>query len=260
MKPSLNQNNKQSSKPNTRMSYNPFITIVLTVSVYIVAQIAAVLAISLIFFVFGMSADDAEAWITNGSIGTFVLYAVVSSVIFILIRKILKRQNVSWGDIGFDGFKAEYVLKSFLAYIAYLAALFVVVGVVSALLPGLDTRQKQQLGFDSQTQSHYLILVFMSLVILPPLIEETLMRGFMFTNLRNKLHFLPATMLTSIVFAAAHLQLGSGAKLLWIAALDTLILSLFLCYLREKSDSLWPCILLHGIKNTVAFLFLFVFA
>lgn len=244
---------------NIRHFYNPFATIALTISVYLFAQIVAVIAISLVFLGLGMSFENAESWITNGNTGTFALYLAVSIAIFIMIRKLLKRQSISWSDIGFGVFKSKFILKSLLAYVAYLATLFVVLGVVNVLLPGLDTGQKQQLGFDTETQNHYLVLVFISLVIFPPLIEETLMRGFVFTNLRNKLQFLSSTIITSVIFAAAHLQFGSGAKLLWVAFLDTFILSCFLCYLREKSNNIWSSILLHGIKNTVAFLFLFVF-
>jgi membrane protease YdiL (CAAX protease family) len=60
------------------------------------------------------------------------------------------------------------------------------------------------------------------------------------------------------LFAVAHLQFGSGAPLLWIAAIDTFVLSLFLIYLKDKTDSLWAPILLHMLKNFIAFMALFV--
>jgi len=94
--------------------------------------------------------------------------------------------------------------------------------------------------------------------VLPPLVEETVFRGFVFAGLRNKLKFVWAALATSALFASAHLQIGNGQPLLWVAALDTFTLSLVLCYLREKTDSLWPGILLHALKNGIAFLSLFV--
>ena len=71
--------------------------------------------------------------------------------------------------------------------------------------------------------------------------------------------FVPAAIITSLMFAVGHLQFGSGAPLLWVAALDTFVLSLVLCYIREKTDSLWPGIFIHAIKNALAFSVLFLF-
>jgi membrane protease YdiL (CAAX protease family) len=45
-----------------------------------------------------------------------------------------------------------------------------------------------------------------------------------------------------------------------VAALDTFTLSLVLCYLRQKTDSLWPGIMLHALKNGLAFMSLFLIA
>jgi membrane protease YdiL (CAAX protease family) len=68
----------------------------------------------------------------------------------------------------------------------------------------------------------------------------------------------PAVILTSLIFASAHLPEGGAAGLLYIAALDTFILSLVLIYLREKTGGLWASITLHAIKNGIAFVALFV--
>ena len=54
------------------------------------------------------------------------------------------------------------------------------------------------------------------------------------------------------------MEFGSGQPLLWVAALDTFTLSMVLCYLRQETDSLWPGILLHALKNCIAFITLFV--
>jgi membrane protease YdiL (CAAX protease family) len=104
-----------------------------------------------------------------------------------------------------------------------------------------------------------LTLTFISLVILPPLVEETLMRGYLYGSLRKNMSKIGAALVTSIIFASAHLEFGSGAPLLWIAALDTFVLSLFLVYLREKTGSLWAGMLVHALKNGIAFASLFIF-
>ena len=86
-----------------------------------------------------------------------------------------------------------------------------------------------------------------------------MVRGFLFTGLTQKMNVVLAAIVTSIIFAAAHLQWGSGAPLLWAAAADTFTLSMVLVWLRHKTGSLWPGIGVHFIKNGIAFLALFVF-
>ena len=125
-------------------------------------------------------------------------------------------------------------------------------------LPGVNLEQEQQLGFDKETQGAALALIFIALVILPPLIEEIVMRGFLYTGIRQKLKIWQAALITSFVFCIAHLQLGEGAPPLYVAAIDTFFLSLFLVYLREKTGSLWAGIFTHGIKNGLAFTLLFI--
>jgi len=85
-------------------------------------------------------------------------------------------------------------------------------------------------------------------------------RGFVYTGLRTKLQPVGSALITSAVFASLHLEFGNGAPLLWVAAIDTFILSLVLCYLREKTGSLWPGICLHALKNFVAFATLYLIA
>ncbi len=103
-----------------------------------------------------------------------------------------------------------------------------------------------------------LALTFISLVILPPLAEEIMVRGFLYSTLKKAMRPIGAVILTSALFAAAHLPEGGAAGPLYIAALDTFILSLVLIYLREKTGGLWASITLHASKNGIAFLLLFV--
>jgi len=95
--------------------------------------------------------------------------------------------------------------------------------------------------------------------VLPPLAEETLFRGFLYTGLRKRWSFVWTTAMVSLLFASLHLFEGSGG-LLWIAGIDTFLLSLVLCYLREKTGNLWAGIIIHILKNGLAFIFLYVLA
>ncbi len=85
-----------------------------------------------------------------------------------------------------------------------------------------------------------------------------MVRGFLYSTLKKAMPLFGAVVLTSAIFASAHLPEGGAAGPLWIGALDTFVLSLFLIYLREKTNGLWASMTLHAVKNGVAFVALFV--
>jgi membrane protease YdiL (CAAX protease family) len=134
------------------------------------------------------------------------------------------------------------------------------VGLISHFVPGLNVNQQQQIGFNNVHGAAPLVMTFISLVVLPPLAEEIMVRGFLYSSLKKALPTASAVIVTSALFASAHLPEGGAAGPLYIAALDTFVLSLVLIYLREKTGSLWASITLHAIKNGIAFVALFVFS
>jgi membrane protease YdiL (CAAX protease family) len=140
----------------------------------------------------------------------------------------------------------------------YMGLYLLTVAVISYVVPGLDIQQEQQLGFNGTYAGFELVLVFLSLVILPPLVEEILIRGFLYSSLKKALPILSAAVTTSLIFAIAHLPEGGEVGPLYIAAIDTFVLSLVLIYLREKTGGLWASMTLHGLKNGFAFVLLFI--
>jgi membrane protease YdiL (CAAX protease family) len=115
----------------------------------------------------------------------------------------------------------------------------------------------QQLGFDAPV-GWELIFVFITLVVLPSLVEEIVFRGILFRGLKKYIGVVSALIGSSLIFGMAHLEFFSGGSLNYIAALDTTILAVVLTALYIRAGSLWPAILLHAIKNSIAFVVLFV--
>ncbi len=194
-----------------------------------------------------------------GSWYQFLSILAVEVATLLIILLYLRSRGASLRTLGLKNFQAFDILRSLAGFAGYFTLYFMVITVAKAVLPALNLEQQQELGFDTALRGVELIPVFLSLVILPPFVEEILCRGFLYGGLRTKLKPVGAALITSGLFAAAHLQWGSNTPLLWVAAIDTFVLSLVLCYLREKSGRLWASIGLHVIKNLVAFLALFVF-
>lgn len=147
--------------------------------------------------------------------------------------------------------------KAALLYPAYFGTLLVTLLILKLVWPGLiDLEQAQEIGYDPETFSSWYqyVLAFIGLVVLPPLFEEMLFRGYLFGKLRARFSgragFWVSALITSVLFGFVHGQ--------WNVGIDTFILSLYLCYLREWTGSLWPAIMLHAFKNGLAYILLFI--
>lgn len=233
-------------------------TVGVTLAIYFVAQIVGGLLVYALPMLFGGWGSEKTAnWLDKNAIGQFLLILIIELLTVGLLYLFIHRRGSNfktlglikprWRDLG-------YIALGFLIYfVGYILVLAIVKQVVN-----IDTNQPQQLGFDSPSNLQ-LPFVFLALVILPPITEELLARGFLYTGLKKGLPLIWAVFITSIIFAVPHLQAGSGKPLLWSAAIDTFVLSIVLIYVKEKSGNLFACICLHMLKNFIAFLGIFVF-
>lgn len=102
------------------------------------------------------------------------------------------------------------------------------------------------------------IMAFVVLVVLAPIVEELLYRGYLYSKLRNSFSIWLSIIVTSIAFGAAHLWVGPDLPLQWAVAVDTFTLSLVMCATREYTGAIWVPIMMHMAKNGIAFYFLFI--
>ncbi len=84
--------------------------------------------------------------------------------------------------------------------------------------------------------------------VIAPICEEMLFRGFIFTSLRNWKGPWPAAVLTALIFGAVHATSAPAVDLLPLAGLG-----FALCLLYRATGSLYPCIAVHAINNSIAF-------
>lgn len=228
------------------------------VLIYFVAAFAGGLLLWAGVSILPWTDSQTEQWLTSSTAAQFFYVLLVQLLSLAAVAYFLRAYRQKWSVIGFKKPRLADVGIGLAAYPVYFVIFAIVLVTATQLIPGLNVEQEQQLGFDNVTGTAALIMTFVSLVILPPLVEEIVVRGLIFTSFRKKLRFIWAALLTSLIFALAHLPEGGDSGPLYIAAIDTFMLSLVLCFLREKTGSLWAGITLHAIKNGVAFVSLFI--
>jgi hypothetical protein len=84
--------------------------------------------------------------------------------------------------------------------------------------------------------------------VVAPVGEEFLFRGYIFTALRNWRGPWTAAVLTGLLFGLVHVGSAPLLDLVPLAALG-----FGLCLLYRRTGSLYPCIAVHSLNNSVAF-------
>lgn len=152
-------------------------------------------------------------------------------------------ERLPLASIGWGKFKWRYIGLGLLAYLLATIALMISGFILPAIgLEPIRALQPTLRGFGGP--------VLLGLFLTGTLLEEIFYRGYLIERLTVILkHRGLAGIVSWLAFTLVHLRFfGVGPTI------DMSILSaaLVLLYLKEKS--IWPCIVLHGINNALAYL------
>ncbi len=196
-------------------------------------------------------------WLNNSVFAQFIYVFIVEAYSVAAILLIMKWYKASPKLIGLRKPKWKDPLYGLGGLFIYYPIYIISITVATSLFHSLNVSQQQDLGFGNVHGVAQLVVTFISLVILPPITEEIMVRGFLYSSMKKGLPQIGAALVTSLIFATAHLPEGQTG-ILWVAGIDTFILSTVLIYLREKTGGLWASMTLHGIKNSIAYLALYI--
>ena len=109
-----------------------------------------------------------------------------------------------------------------------------------------DTKLLEALGTNETTV--LLVLSALLTTVIAPICEETLFRGYIFGALSKWRGWLPAAVMTGILFGGVHFGSAPVEDLVPLG-----VLGFALCLLYRRTGSLYPCIALHSLNNSFAF-------
>lgn len=190
----------------------------------------------------------------NPALISFVLSAVIYVLTLLLVVGgpwlVLKRKT-SLKEVGLQrAMSWKDLLIAPVGLVSYFFLTFVLTTLSQYILPFIDLDQKQDVGFEGLTMQYEFIMAFITLVVIAPIAEEILFRGYLFGKLRKVAPLWIAILITSALFGLVHFA--------WNVGIDTFALSIMLCLVTVWSKSIWPAIMIHMAKNFIAFYFLFL--
>ena len=166
---------------------------------------------------------------------------------------------VPWKVLGLKTTREEIGLKGLptwtdvlLAPVVFVATMLLAGALTAGLMaifPSINWDQTQNVGFSHLSGFGDYAIAFIFLVVVAPVCEEIIFRGWLYGKLRARISAVPAVLLVSLLFALLHGQVNVGVTVF--------AMSIGMCIQRELTGTIWSGMALHMIKNAIAFYFLF---
>jgi hypothetical protein len=195
-----------------------------------------ILAVSygLLFVLGSLSSElDLDLWVSV--IPTLLELLLLIPVWWFSVRK----YSASLRTLGFVGFRPSVLGVG----LGLLFAVYIFNGIYAYLLDGFGLRVQTDLTPVVNELSTVWPLLFATVVV-APVTEEVFFRGFVFAGLRSRYDWRWAAAISSLLFAAAHLQLTFF--------IPAFLLGYLFAFLYQRSDSIWPGMILHAVVNGLA--------
>jgi membrane protease YdiL (CAAX protease family) len=138
--------------------------------------------------------------------------------------------------LGFRSFhvsnSAKWITIGIVSYLAFSIAYSVLIG----------TPEQDDIAGDFGPIPLQILLI----AVVAPIAEETCFRGMLFGGIRTRMPMWSAALAAGIIFGVLHYSTG------WSAVPSLIVFGAILSIVYEKTDSIWPSIILHALNNSVA--------
>lgn len=207
-----------------------------------------IVVIARVFSPYIPSLNDFLAGLVNGNVNAEFFNAIIDAVAGLaLVGYYLHKYKVKWSAVGWRKFNFWKALGTLVAiFVIFLVGVTVLLAVVSILIPAFNANQTQSNDFTGTVAKHHRVISLLALVIIPPIIEETVFRGFIFPAFAKRWGTVAGAVTSSVLFGLAHLQAN--------ISLYTFFLGLLLCFMYVRLKSVFPGMALHMLNNYLALL------
>lgn len=226
----------------TSVPWKPWQALVAFVGGWVVVPAVAAIALGIATSQSSKAHELVDKYVAGDPAVAFVV-SLVSYILFLgVVAFFLRRSGATWRDLGLRRFSlVQAILTIVLLFVAFTILIGVVYALITALDPHFDANQPQTNEFTGAPSG----LGFWALVIIPPIAEETIFRGFLFPGFARRFGIPIGAIFSSLLFGLAHLQ-GN-------VSVYTFVFGLLLCWLYVRLGSIIPGIGLHMLNNYLAY-------
>ncbi|MBR5389560.1 CPBP family intramembrane metalloprotease [Candidatus Saccharibacteria bacterium] len=204
-----------------------------------------------LYYLIGREQLTTPMWTT---VANALIYSIATFLIIWVPVKFLKKPHPDRTELGLKDLPtwADIGLAP-AGLIVYLVLAVILIAIFSNF-SFFDANQAQELGYNL-INGFDRIVAFFALCIVAPIAEELVFRGWLYAKLRNiipgkRLSLILSIFLVSVLFGILHGQ--------WNVGVNVFAMSVVLCALREVTGTIYSGILLHMLKNTIAFVLVYI--
>ena len=177
---------------------------------------------------------------------------VIDLIITIGVPSILFCEKPTRDSLGLRGiFTWTDIGMGVIGFILSMIGALIVTALAASIFPWIDMEQAQEVGYDNISGFLDMMMAFLALVVIAPVAEEIVFRGWLYGKLRRHTWAVPAILLTSVAFGVAHGQ--------WNVGITVGVMSVFMCLIREMTGTVYGGMIVHMLKNGLAFYMLFIY-
>lgn len=174
----------------------------------------------------------------NGQLAQSGLLVIVQLAYLLPVIVIFAWRRIHWKSLGFGKF--EWSVLGIGCGLLFASYVLILLHNLLLMALGIETQGEEIAKLFASLESP--AWFFFVGAILAPLVEEIFFRGFLFQGFRQKYGWVSAMLLSSGIFAVAHLDP--------VSLIPTFILGSLLAYLYHRSNSVWPGVILHVLVNS----------
>jgi uncharacterized protein len=170
--------------------------------------------------------------------GVIMAITLMIGVYFIALRP----KRLSWREVGVKAFNRKDWKLIGLYSVILLAGAVIIVVLTSFI--GNSWENSKTEAMQQNVTFLTVLIAFISAAIISPIYEEIFYRGFLYRWLRTRMGLTGALLVSSFIFTIIHIPTYN--------AMPVNFFSGFLFALAyERTGSIWPSVLIHGLTNGV---------
>ena len=244
---------KETKKNEQKPTFWKYFSLVAGLLIWVAAVMIAVqyAVIFGLYFLIGREQLTTPVWTT---VAEALIYSIATFLIIWIPIKLLKKPRPTRTELGLKDLPTWADIGLAPAGLIIYLILAVVLVAIFSNFSFFDANQAQELGYNL-VNGFDRIVAFFALCIVAPIAEELVFRGWLYAKLRNiipgkRLSLILSVFLVSVLFGILHGQ--------WNVGVNVFAMSIVLCALREVTGTIYSGILLHMLKNTIAFVLVYI--
>lgn len=175
-----------------------------------------------------------------GTLNGFIMAILFTTALYFIV---LKPKGQSWKAVGVQSFPLrEWKL------IAVWTAILIVVSialVIAMSFLGIGTENSKTESLQSQMTLLNFGIGFVSAAVISPIYEEIVYRGFFYRFFSSRYGILSGMVISSIIFTVVHIPTYNTLPVNFVSGL-------VFSWVYQKTGSVIPSMLIHGIFNGIA--------